>query len=284
MIAVSKVSALLVGAEPAVAERVGRESLPYGIPVLLCGELASSPGENVFVFGAGPERRGRALARCAADPLKAEMVAVVIDGRNTIAGILATAFVQQCRKNDGPKVREWTYQNEKDFTENISAVVKARPAAVLLAGSPRDCLKMRSELQAAKLMVPVLFGGEDGGAAGLRPEDEGADVYLATAFSIEGLSDKGREFVQRFQEANGEPPTLAAALAYDGTRLLFDAIRQAATANGTRVRDELAKTDQTFESVTGTVSFKDRQARRRIFVLRVKGSEAKLVNTIAADE
>ncbi len=88
LITVSKVTALLVGGEAAQAERVGREALPYGVPVLVCGELPLPPGENVFVVGAGAERRGAALARYANDSIKPDTVAVVVDGRNALAGSL----------------------------------------------------------------------------------------------------------------------------------------------------------------------------------------------------
>ena len=286
LIAVSKVSALLVDVDSAQAERVGRESLPYGVPVLVCGELASPPGENVFVLGAGPEARGRALARCAAETLKADAVLVVIDGRNALAGAVAASFLKECRKIGKPKAEEVEYLTEEEFKERLSGVIKAKPQAVLLAGSVSDCQRLRSELLTAGLRPPVLFGGEDFGVIRLwRESDVRPDVYLATVFAAEGLkeNEKGREFARRFQEAAGEPPTLAAALTYDGTRLLFEALRKAETDNGPRVREQLAKIEA-FDSVTGSLSFKDHQAVRPVFVVRVQGNEAKVVKTFRSDE
>jgi branched-chain amino acid transport system substrate-binding protein len=284
LIAVSKATALLVGGETAQAERVGRESLPYGVPVLVCGELASPPGENVFVLGAGAERRGMALARYAAGTFEPNTVAVVVDGRNALAGALAASFVQQCRKRTGPAVQESPFLNEQELKEIVSRLVKSRPGAVLVAGSVRDCLRVRTELLEAKVAVPVLFGGDDVGAGGLRPNaKDGPDLYLATAFAEDRLSEKGHDFERRFRESSGERPTIAAALAYDATRLLSDAMRQVGTTNGARVREQLAKTED-FESVTGSLAFKDRQARRPVFVVCVHDGEAKVVKTVASDE
>ena len=284
LITVSKATALLVSADPASAERVGRESLAYGLPVLLCGELGVPPAENVFVLGAGPEPRGRALARCAADEVKAGTVAVLVDSRNPVAGALAAAFVQQYRKTPRSTVQEWEYQNAEEFKERIGQLLKTQPGTVLVAGTWTDMLKVRADLHEAKRTVPILFGGEDTGATAMRSQDaEGAEIYLATAFAIDGLSEKGRDFAERFQKATGEPPTLAAALAYDGTRLLFDAMSKANTISGTRVREQLAKIEG-FESVTGTLSFKERQACRPIFVVRLKGDAAKMVKTVSAEE
>jgi branched-chain amino acid transport system substrate-binding protein len=284
LITVSKVTALIVGGDAVTAERVGRESLPYGLPVLVCGELASPPGENVFVVGAGPEPRGRALARYAGDTIKPGTVAVVVDGRNALAGVLASAFVQQCRKQPAPAIQESAFLNDQELKERVTRLVKSAPSAVLVAGSVRDCLTVRADLREARVAVPVLFGGADVDPSSLYLDDkEGPDVYLATAFAEERLSEKGRDFERRFRESTGEQPTVAAALAYDATRLLFEAMRQAGTANPARVRDQLSKTDD-FESVTGSLAFRERQARRPVFVVRVRDSEAKVVRTGGPDD
>jgi branched-chain amino acid transport system substrate-binding protein len=278
LIAVSKVAALLVSVDAAQAERIGREALPYGLPVVVCGELASPPGENVFVLGAGPEARGRALARCLADEVKAGTVAVFVDGRDALAGAVAAAFAQQWRKTARRQAEEWEYLNDDDLKERINRAIKARPAAVLVAGSVRDCQRVRADLAAEMVSAPVLFGGPDVDAAALRRGEGGDAVYLATAFAAEG----GREFARKFEDTTREPPTVAAVLAYDGTRMLFEAMRDAGTNTGTRVRDQLAKVE-VFESVTGKVSFKDRQARRPVFVLRLKGDAVTLVKTVEPD-
>ena len=297
LIAVSKVTALLVDADATQADRLGPETLLYGLPVLVCGELASPPGENVFVLGAGPEPRGRALARFVVDDVHADSVTVLVDGRNALAGALAAAFIQQCPKNGRPAVEKLEYQNDEELKERVSRLIGAGLSAgsvggspagfarrvVLVAGSGGDCRKVRADLHSAKMNVTVLFGGEDGSAPGLRPEEDGPELYQATAFALEGLSAKGRDFAGRYQDTSGEPPTLAAALAYDGTRLLFEVMRQANSTSGARVREQLAKIEE-FESVTGNFTFKDRQARRPVFVVRLKGGAAKVVKTVAAEE
>jgi len=48
-------------------------------------------------------------------------------------------------------------------------------------------------------------------------------------------------------------PDAHAALAYDGARILFDAIVRAGTTDGAKVRDALAQTKD-FNGVTGMIS------------------------------
>jgi ABC-type branched-subunit amino acid transport system substrate-binding protein len=108
-------------------------------------------------------------------------------------------------------------------------------------------------------------------------------VILATAFSLEGLSDRGRDFARRYQERFHEPPDLSAALACDAIRFLLDAMQGSGATGGPRLRDALARTDP-FESVTGSVTFGgEHQARRKVFLVAVRGGAARLVQTLDGD-
>jgi branched-chain amino acid transport system substrate-binding protein len=128
--------------------------------------------------------------------------------------------------------------------------------------------------------VPILYGGEDVNTSALAGEP-GADasIYQATAYSPQGLTDRGKEFARHYEERFQEPPDLAAAEAYDGACLLLDVLHRAQEARGDRIRQELANT-QTFQSVTGPVSWKDRVPRRRVFVVRLGGGETRVVRTV----
>src|SRR5439155_27029397 len=131
--------------------------------------------------------------------------------------------------------------------------------AVLVAGSADDAEQVRTDLHTAKRTVPLLFGGADG--IGSWAETPGLDVYSATAFATDGLSEKGSTFARRYQESTGERFDLSAALSADATRLLFEGLKSAAP--NAKLRDQLAKIE-TFETTTGNVTFKDRQARRPV--------------------
>jgi len=280
LIAVNKAIALLVDADPAQTERLGREAQPYGVPVLVCGELASLPGENVFVLGAGAEARGRALARFAAEDLQIPSIAVLSDSNSALAAALAGAFVRKAGKR---VTQEAEFLNEQQFKERVSRLSRDKPGAVFFAGSTADLRRLRAELAAAELRVPVLFGGADGSAMLIGDEaKDGPDLFYATAFTPKGASAKGRDFIQHFQEMFGERPDVAAALSYDATQLLYEAIRQGNSVSSSRIREQLAKIES-FESVTGALSFKERQARRPVFVMRLKDGAATLEKTVPAE-
>jgi ABC-type branched-subunit amino acid transport system substrate-binding protein len=132
--------------------------------------------------------------------------------------------------------------------------------------------------------VALLHGGEDAGAAPLQAELETRpDVYLATAYSAEHLSDCGRAFARRYEERFHEPPDLHAAQSYDAARLLFDAMQRAAAPSREALGKELAHLEE-FDSVTGRVHWKDRQPRRRVFLTALKNNQAKVVSLVEPEE
>ena len=66
-----------------------------------------------------------------------------------------------------------------------------------------------------------------------------------------------------------EEPDAQAALTYDATRMLLEAIRKAETIDGKKIRDTLA--EMTFEGLTGPIKFSpDRRAVRAAFVVEWK--------------
>src|SRR5262249_33713986 len=129
----------------------------------------------------------------------------------------------------------------------------------------------------------VLHGGEDVGPAPLlRDLPAEGEVYLATAFARDRAGKRQEKFAAAFRKRFGEPPDLDAALAYDAVQLLAEALEQ---AEGPRREPLQAALDglTTLESVTGPVTWRDRQARRRLFVVRLQGGEARTVQTVAPE-
>lgn len=281
LIAVNRVAALLGGGDAAEAERLSRVAQQYSLPLLTTSGLpAPALGAFVFPVGVAPEEQGRALARFATQELKADRVAVLTDLRRADSVALAETFAKEFRKIVGSPAVEFTFQKEDEFPGLARQVVAAQPRAVLVAGSADALPRLRAELHSAKLaaQVPLVFGGEEVSDKALTADgDPDRPVYRATAYPAGDAVPTAREFGKTYQERFGRAPDVHAVLAYDSARLLFEALRQAKSANGTKVRDELAKLSN-FESLTGPFSFQpDHSPRRAVFVVHLEKGPAKLV-------
>jgi branched-chain amino acid transport system substrate-binding protein len=244
------------------------------VAVVVPAELPQAAGSSsVRSLGARPASRGRALARYASRDLKAARAAVVLDNRDAVAAALASAFRREW-PGGSAAVEEWTYSSSADAAGRATQAARAKPDVILLAVASGEFRSLYSAFADGGFHGAVLYGGEDAG-----PMPGGSDVYLATVYCPEKLTARGQEFARRFEADNHEPPDLYAAQAYDGACLLFGVLSKVKATDPAAVRQELQRTES-FETVTGTVTWKDHRARRGFFLLHIKGGKTTVVQTV----
>jgi branched-chain amino acid transport system substrate-binding protein len=219
------------------------------------------------------------LAHYAAEDLRATHAVVLTDSRDLVAVRLASGFTHSWREASKRAVQEYSYARDTEVADLPNRVVRARPDVVLVAAPARDFPRVREQLQAAGVKAMLLYGGEDASADDFRELREGTDVFLATVYATEGLTARGKDFAKHYEERFRVAPNLVAAQAYDAARLLFAAMHKAQEESRARIREELAR-EEPFDSVTGPVHGKDREPRRRLFVVRLTDRAPKVVKTV----
>jgi branched-chain amino acid transport system substrate-binding protein len=285
LVTVNKAVALLADFDAALTERLIRTSRSYGAPVVVPGELPGpAESDTVVSLGVPPAVRGRLLAHYASVDLKCQRAAVLTDSRRPVAAAFADAFLKAWPRDRNDAREEWTFTTAAERDERANRIIQAAPAVIVLACSVTDFRLLRPRLAAALPKVLLIYGGKDAGAAALQAELETRpDVYLATAYSPDHLSERGRAFARGYEERFHEPPDLYAAQSYDGARLLFDALQRANTPSPDALGKELSHLQQ-FDSVTGPVRWKDRQPLRRVFLIALKNNRPSIVSTVEAEE
>jgi branched-chain amino acid transport system substrate-binding protein len=283
LLTVNRVPALLDDTGAAQLDTVARAAGPYKIPVITSSPLPVSPlNEYLLSATVTPAYQAQVLARFAAADLKATSVTVVSDNRSARFGALDDAFVKELRKQGG-RVEEASYKADSEFSDLAARLKKAPPAAIFVAGAAADLAKLWPLLHAAAPAAPLLVAGDEGGASAVAADPANGPVYVASAFAAEGLTPAGQELNKRYHERFGQNLDARAALAYDGLRLLADAVRRARTLVPETIQKELLATDD-FPSLTGPLSFtKDHCARRPVFVVRYEEGRPKLVHRAEAE-
>jgi branched-chain amino acid transport system substrate-binding protein len=283
---VNKVVALLSDFDAARTQRLIRASRSYSVPVIVPGELPGpSDSDAVLSLGVPPALRGRLLARYASADLKCRRAAVLTDSRRPVCSALAAAFLKNWPRRGNDASEEWTFTTAAERDERANRIIQASPAVVVLACSVADFRLLRPKLASALPKAILIYGGEDAGAAAVQAELEtsSTDVYLATVYSVANLSDRGRDFARRYEERFQEPPDLYAAQSYDAARLLLDALQRAGAASREALGNALAHPEP-FDSVTGQVRWKDRQPRRRVFLMALKSNRPSVVSIVESEE
>jgi branched-chain amino acid transport system substrate-binding protein len=285
LVTVNKAVALLGDFDSSLTERLVRESRPYGVPVVVPGELSGgAESESVLSLAVPPAVRGSLLAKYASADLQLRGAAVLTDSRRPAAVAFASAFVKTWPNKSGGPVEEWSFAGDAERDERVNRLSKASPAVIVLACSVADFRALRPRLAAAHPKTPLIYGGEDADVVPLQAELEASpDVYLATAYSADHLTEAGRAFAHSYQERFHEAPDLYAAQSYDAARLLFAAMARAGDASKEALSKELSHPEE-FESVTGPLRWKDRQPRRRVFLLALKKNRAEVVRVIEPEK
>jgi branched-chain amino acid transport system substrate-binding protein len=293
LVRVNKVAALLGGSKAEEVQEFKRLERTGVCLVSPAGLPADSPSsKNIFFTGMAPACQGQALARFAAEKRFRHVVVLVdVEARPSQNRAVAEAFKEKFleivrKQTPARKVAvagPWPYSKETSLPKRARRIIeeiqnagpakKPKPDAILLAGKAAALKQLREELGSQRL--PVLFGGEEGSIPELLEEPEtNHGIYLATAFVPEAGTDRSKAFVKQFTKRYGEAPDVHAALAYDGARLLFTALRQAKSLERDAVRDALAEIKD-FPSLTGPLSFDNQgQAQRPVFIVHIEKGKA----------
>ena len=255
LVSLTRAVGLLGGTNSAAAEQIARVAQSRGVPFVTPSPL-TMPGPTAMVFSTSPSpaRLGRALARFAGGEQKVKHVVVLVDTRSALCTGVVAGFENELTLEWEQQVAHYGYENEAALAELPGRIAKAKPDAVVIASSAADFAKLRDGLAGAEVKAAILFAGEESAwPTILAQPDGGKDVYAVTTFATDGLTPHGQEFARKYQERFHEAPDLYAASAYDGARLLFEAMRKAKSSKPEDVRKALPELG-TFETLTGPLT------------------------------
>jgi len=207
------------------------------------------------------EAQAPAGAKFARETLKAATAFILTDSESSYSKGLSEVFAQAFEAQGGKVVGSQTYHAaDTDFSAALSQIAQARPDIVYL---PDDFnfANLITRQAKAKGVAATFIGGDGWDSADLDLKAaEGS--YFTDHFWPDDprpdVQDFKRAFGAQYKDAQGTAvaPDALAALAYDATNLLLQAIRQAGTADDTdRVANSLANIS--FSGVSGHISFDD---------------------------
>src|SRR5262249_3519811 len=144
-------------------------------------------------------------------------------------------FVAELGRVGGTLVAEQAYSGgDHDFSAQLTTIRAAHPDALFIPGYYTEGAAIAVQARALGLEAPLV--GADGWSSPQLVALGGAAIEGAT-YSDHYANDEQRPevaaFVTKFQAEYGQPPAdVLAALGYDATRLLFDAMTRADSLSG----------------------------------------------------
>lgn len=128
------------------------------------------------------------------------------------------------------------------------------PGLVFVAGSDGSGLEILREARRVGLTTDFLGGDGWAGVTSDTAISEG--VYVGAPFSAEDPRENVQAFVHAFRAKFGRDPNSFAALAYDATMVVAEAIERAGP-DREAIRDQLASMDESnaYDGITGRIAF-----------------------------
>lgn len=217
--------------------------------------------------------QGEVMARFAANTLQAQKAAILFDFNSPYGRGLSDYFKLSFTKLGGRIVAEPSYsQGDADFKGQLSMIRAAEPDVIYIPGYYGDVASIAKQARMIGLTQPLLGGdGWDAPELWQLGGDALNGAYISTHYSVDNPSPAIQAFVEGYKQRYGNLlPDAHAALAYDATRILADAITRAGTTDSAKLREALAQTKD-FAGITGVISMDaERNAVKPAVVLRLE--------------
>jgi branched-chain amino acid transport system substrate-binding protein len=208
--------------------------------------------------------QGPVIAKFATEELGAKKAAVLYDIASDYPKGLAEFFKEAFEKIHGPGsvvAFESFTTKDRDFSAQLTKIVKS-DADILFTPQYYDEVPLIAK-QAHQLgWKKPIMGSDSWGSAELMNLC-GSDCigsFFSTHYAAAGATGATKDFIDRYKAKYGYVPDDVAALTWDATRMLLQAVQNAGKltgnleANRQGIRDALAKMTN-FDGITGKMTF-----------------------------
>ncbi|HJU93255.1 MAG TPA: ABC transporter substrate-binding protein [Pyrinomonadaceae bacterium] len=275
-----KVIAIIAGGTSGNSRAAAPKAQSSHIPLIAPSSTdpaVTQAGDYIFRACFVDTFQGEVMASFAVEKLKAQKAAILFDINSPYGRGLTEYFELSFARLGGRIVSKQSYvQGDADFKGQLSTIRAAEPDVVYIPGYYGDVALIVKQARMIGLTQPLLGGdGWDAPELWQLGGDALNGSYISTHYSVDDPSPSIQMFVEGYKQRNGQLlPDAHAALAYDATKLLVDAINRAGTTDSGKLREALAQT-KNFAGVTGVINIDaDRNAVKPAVVLKLQDASS----------
>jgi len=225
--------------------------------------------------------QGTVGAKFAFDDLKAKKAACLFDVGNDYTKGLSEFFKAKFTALGGQVVGyEGHATGTTDFKAQLTKVLAAGPDILYVSDYYNDVALIAKQARELGFKGPLVGG--DGWDSPKLMEVGGSAVegcFFTNHYSQDDTAPMVQAFVKSYKTKYGADPDALAALGYDATNIMLDAIQRAGDTDGAKIKDALQKTD--LKTVTGQVKFDgDRNPVKSAVIIEIKGGKQVYKTTV----
>jgi branched-chain amino acid transport system substrate-binding protein len=211
-----------------------------------------------FVACYNDDTQGKVMAKFAYESLSAKTAFIMLDQANDYVKGLAEFFEKYFTADGGTIVGKETYTStDTDFSTILAKIAEAKPDVVVLPDYYNIVNLVTKQAKEKGITTP--FIGGDGWDSPDLDAMSASGGYFTNHYSPTENRPAVQTFVKnygaKYKDDKGNPkvPDALAALAYDATNIMLQAIKDTGADDATKVAETVAKGK--FEAVSGTITF-----------------------------
>lgn len=230
--------------------------------------------------------QGRAAAAHIADNMGIKNVALVVDVGLDYSQGVADAFTEEFESRGGSVVTTESFTSgDTDFSAILSTLAAQEFDALYVPAYYTEVGLFIKQAREMGITQPII--GADGlhsqTLVDLAGAENASDIYYTTHYSNESEDEKVVAFQEAYEAEYGQEPDTFAALAYDATNLMIDAINRAGSTERDAIRQAIAETKD-FEGVTGSFTMgEDNTPIKSAIMLKLTNGEVESAEAIAVE-
>lgn len=258
------------GVTLAIKEIAVEDGMPVLSPTATNLEVTLN-APNVFRACYTDPQQGSTAAIFAADELGATKAAVLYNIEDPYSEGLAVAFRDQFASTGTVTNYEGYTKNDADFKSVLTKIQAQDPDVLFL---PDYIAKVGVILAQVKEMGfdVVCMGGDGWDGIEIDYADVAEGHYLVNHYAKTDPEEIVQNFIAAYEAKWSKSPNALAALGYDSTKIMADAIKRAGTTDSAAVVAALQATDM--DGVAGHVTFDENgDPNKSITIIQVIGGE-----------
>ena len=223
--------------------------------------------------------QGAVMAKFSRETLKGKSAAVLYDASNDYSKGTAEVFRDEFGKQGGKVAAFESYgKDDVDFSALLTKV-KASGADVLFLPDYYNKVGLIAK-QVQEKGLKVRLVGPDGWDSPDLVKIAGSAIeggHFSNHYSPDDQRPEVAAWVAKYKERHGQVPDALGTLAYDGTKLLLEAIRKAGSDDPRKIRDALAAIKD-FHGVTGKATLdRNGDSVKSAAIVKIEGGRQKFV-------
>lgn len=274
-----------------VAVEVGAVAQEYGVPMVTTyptNPKVTRNGNYTFMGAFIDPYQAGIMANFAIQELSAMTAAILTETDNAYSEGLSEVFIANFEAQDGTIATHQFYDTgTTDFTTQLMKIDAIEPSVdvVFLPGLGDEFSLAVKQAKSDEFGISGIFLGGDGWDRPDLVEIGGIAVegsFFANHFSPDAqLSELGNLFVNLYTEKFGIAPNGPAALGFDSTNIVIEAMRRTTDLTPAAIRDEIEATQNYNGAMMLSRFDENRQAIKSLVINTVKDGKIQFYQSIA---